>query len=225
VGVWSLDERAIARKMSALRDSWSSFSRDIAKVYLDGFGHPSLLSKTLVASLLREMFGDKQFRIADFGCGNGHMYASFKQAGLTCEYFGYDFSTSLLDAGRDRFLGDANAHFFEADIGNPGLTAEPCDVVLFSHVLEMLASPERSLLAARRTAPIVMIRFFEPPVGEYDVTEVLQLNVGDAASVPYLRRTISKDYYNLMLNKIDCRLVEVHQVDGDKDQVHLLRFG
>jgi SAM-dependent methyltransferase len=212
------------RHMSILKSSWSAISRDIAKVYLDGFGHPSPNSKTLVASLLRDIFGDKRFRIADFGCGNGHMYAFFKERGLTCEYFGYDFSTSLLEAGRERFPGDANAHFVEADIGNPDLAAEPCDIVLFSHVLEMVASPERSLIAARRTAPIAMIRFFEPPVSEYDVAEVLQLSVGGPATVPYLRRTMSKDYYNLMLNKAGCRSVEVHQVDGDKDQVHLLRF-
>jgi hypothetical protein len=89
----------------------------------------------------------------------------------------------------------------------------------------MLASPERSLVAARSLAPLVMIRFFEPPVAEYDVIELLQMSVGSQAStVPYLRRTMSKDYYNLILNKIGCRSVEVHQVDGDKDQVHLLRF-
>jgi SAM-dependent methyltransferase len=211
--------------MSILKNSWSAFSRDIAKVYLDGFGHPSPLSKTLVTSLLRDLFGDRRFRIADFGCGNGHMYAFFKDRGLACEYFGYDFSVSLHQAACERFLDDPYARFIEADIGDPNLIAEPCDIVLFSHVLEILASPERSLAAARNLAPLVMIRFFEPPVAEHDVTELLQMNIGsDARTVPYLRRTMSKDYYNLILNKIGCRSVEVHQVGGDKDQVHLLRF-
>jgi SAM-dependent methyltransferase len=211
--------------MSILKNSWSAFSRDIAKVYLDGFGHPSLLSKALVASLLKEIFGQRRFRLADFGCGNGHMYGFFKDRGLVCEYFGYDFSMSLFQAARERFADDPDARFIEADIGDLSLIAEPCDIVMFSHVLEMLASPERSLTAARDSAPIVMIRFFEPPVAEYDVTELLQMKVGDdAPTVPYLRRTMSTDYYNLILNKIGCRSVEVHQVDGDKDQVHLLRF-
>ncbi len=210
--------------MNVLKESWSAFSRDIAKIYLDGYGHPSLRSKALVASLLREIFGDRPFRLADFGCGNGQMYDFFKSRGLACEYFGYDFSDSLLDAGRVRFAGDANGHFVEADIGNPEPATEPCDVVLYSHVLEILPSPERSLIAARRTAPLVMIRFFEPPVSEYDLVEVKQLDVGPVATAPYLRRTMSKDYYNLILNKVGCRSVEVHQVDGDKDQVHLLRF-
>ena len=211
--------------MSVLKESWSAFSPEIAKIYLDGFGYPSSLSKTLVASLLREMFADRRFRIADFGCGNGHMCRHFRERGLDCEYFGYEFSASLLAAARERFAEDPNAHFIEADIGDHELIVEPCDVVLFSHVIEMLPSPERSLIAAKRTAPIIMIRFFEPPVAEYDLTELRQMNVSsDQRMVPYLRRTMSRDYYNLVLNKIGCRSVEVHQVDGDKDQVHLLRF-
>jgi SAM-dependent methyltransferase len=211
--------------MSVLKHSWSAFSRDIAKIYLDGFGHPSPRSKVLVASLLRELFGQGPFRLADFGCGNGHMYGFFKESGLACEYFGYDFSGSLFQAACERFAGDPHAHFVEADIGAPNLAAASCDIVLFSHVLEMLASPERSLIAATRTAPLIMIRFFEPPVAEDDVTELLQMNIGsEMTTVPYLRRTMSKDYYNLLLNKVGCRSVEVHQVDGDKDQVHLLRF-
>ncbi len=211
--------------MSVLKESWSAFSPEIAKIYLDGFGYPSPLSKTLVASLLREMFADRPFRIADFGCGNGHMCRHFRERGLDCEYFGYDFSVSLFAVARERFADDPKAHFIEADIGDHDLISEPCDVVMFSHVIEMLSSPERSLIAAKRAAPVVMIRFFEPPVAEFDTMELRHMNVdNDKRTVPYLRRTMSKDYYNLILNKIGCRSVEVHQVDGDKDQVHLLRF-
>ena len=210
--------------MSVLKNSWSSFSRSIAKVYLDGYGHPSEKSKFLVASLLREIFGKKPFRLADFGCGNGHLCELFMRRDLSCEYFGYDFSTSLLEAGRERYVGNSRVHFKEADISDPESEIEKCDIVLYSHVFEILQSPEKSLHAARRVAPLVMIRFFEPPVGAHDIVELRQMEVGDGASVPYLRRQISADYYNLILNKVGCRSVDVHQVDGDKDQVHVLRF-
>jgi ubiquinone/menaquinone biosynthesis C-methylase UbiE len=211
--------------VNLLKDSWSAFPHEIAKVYLDGFGHPSPHSKILVASLLREMFGRQPFRLADFGCGNAHMYGVFKERSLGCEYFGYDFSTSLFQAACERFADDPSAHFIEADIGDYDLIVEQCDIVLFSHVLEMLASPESALTVARRAAPLIMIRFFEPPVNEIDLVELRQLNTGTDNSVPYLRRTISKDYYNLLLHKIGCRSVDVHQVNGDKDQVHVLHFG
>jgi len=210
--------------MSLLKKSWSSFVPEIAKVYLDGYGNPSERSKVLVASLLKEQFGDKEFSLADFGCGNGHLCNFFRQSGLSCIYYGYDFSTSLLDAARERFSGDSNAHFLEADIEDPGLSVAQCDVTLYSHVLETLQSPQRSLVAARRTSPLVMIRFFEPPAGRYDTTELLQLNTGGASTGPYLRRTMSEAYYNLLLHETGCTSVDIHQVEGDKDQVHLLRF-
>jgi len=210
--------------MNLLKQSWSAFAPEVAKVYLDGYGHPSERSKVLVTSLLREQFGQKEFRLADFGCGNGHLANFFKQAGLACEYYGYDFSTTLLDAARERFSNDPKSHFLEADIEDPELSIAPCDVTLFSHVLETLQSPQKSLLAARRTSPLVMIRFFEPPTGRYDVTELLQLNTGGPSTGPYLRRTMSEGYYNLLLREVGCSSVDIHQVDGDKDQVHLLRF-
>ena len=108
--------------MSILKNSWSSFVPEVAKVYLDGYGHPSERSKVLVTSLLKEQFGEKEFRLADFGCGNGHLANFFKQAGLACEYYGYDFSTTLLDAARERFSDDPKSHFLEADIEDPELS-------------------------------------------------------------------------------------------------------
>jgi SAM-dependent methyltransferase len=211
-------------KMQVLKQSWSAFTPEIAKDYLDGYGHPSERSKQLVASLLKELFGGRRFRIADFGCGNGHLSAFFRSQGLACEYFGYDFSNSLLDAGRLRFAGDAETHFAEADIEDPGLVVEPCDIVVYSHVLETLQSPQRSLLAARKTAPLIMSRFFEPPIGEFDITELRWMDVGRAEKVPYLRRTMSRQYYNMILDQVGCKSVDVHQVDGDIDQVHVLKF-
>jgi SAM-dependent methyltransferase len=170
------------------------------------------------------MFGARSFRIGDFGCGNAHLYGFFKEHGLACEYFGFDFSTSLLAAARERYAGDGLAHFIEADIEDHQLDEVQCDIVLYSHVLEMLQSPQQSLMAARHAAPVIMVRFFEPPVGEYDVAAVRQLETGGPERVPYIRRTMSRDYWNLLLSKIDCQSVEVHQVDGDKDQIHILRF-
>ncbi len=210
--------------MSILKDSWSSFSREIAKIYLNGYGHPSEQSKALVASLLHQQFGKAAFRLADLGCGNGHLCDYFALRGLSCEYFGYDFSTGLLAAARERHAGRAHVHFAEADIEDPEAQLGQCDIVLYSHVLEMLQSPGKSLLVARRAAPVIMIRFFEPPVGEHDIVELRQMEVGQASAVPYLRRTMSADYYNLLLHKIGCRSVDVHQVEGEKDQVHILRF-
>src|ERR1700730_12516509 len=137
--------------MSILRKSWSSFTPEIAKVYLDGYGNPSERSKMLMASVLKEQFGGREFRLADFGCGNGHLCDFFRQAGLACDYYGYDFSKTPLEAAHERYAADLKAHFLEADIEDPELSITPCDVTLYSHVLETLPSPQRSLAAARNT--------------------------------------------------------------------------
>jgi SAM-dependent methyltransferase len=210
--------------MSVLRDSWSAFSKDVAKIYLDGFGSPSERSKLLTAVVLEDVFGKAPFRLADFGCGNAHLSAFFVKQGLSLRYDGYDFSSSLLDAARDRFSGSRLVNIMEADIEDPEFSGEPCDIVLFSHVLETLQSPQKALMAAKRLAPLIMIRFYEPPIGDFDVAEIRQLDVGGSETFPYLRRTISRGYYDFLLNSIGCTSVEVHQVGGDRDQVHLLRL-
>jgi hypothetical protein len=210
---------------SVAKDSWSAFSPDVAKVYLDGYGSPSEASKLLMGSVLGELFGKNTFRLADFGCGNGHLYGFFRGQGLNLHYTGYDFSTSLLDAARERYAGDPNAIFVEDDIQNPDFVAPPADIVLFSHVIEMLESPERALAASSKMAPRAMIRFFEPPADRYDTVELRRLDVGQGTpTVPYLRRSMSNDYYNLLLTKLGCVSVDIHTVEGDKDQIHILKF-
>ena len=178
-----------------------------------------------MASVLAELFGTAQFHVADFGCGNGHLYGFFAGRGLNLRYTGYDFSTSLLEAAHERYPGDDRVAFKEADIQNPGMEGAPADIVLFSHVLEMLECPGGALAAARRLAPCIMIRFFEPPAPRHDLVALRHMEVGsNQPQVPYLRRSFDIDFYDLLLIKAGCRSVDIHQVDGDKDQIHILNF-
>jgi len=210
---------------SLVKNSWSAFDAETAKVYLDGYGHPSERSKVLMASVLTELFGTQQFHLADFGCGNGHLYGFFRQRGLNLRYTGYDFSTSLLQAATEKYPDDDRAVFQEADIQDPEMSGATADIALFSHVLEMLECPGGALAAARRLAPRIMIRFFEPPAPRHDLVELRHMDVGpNEPKVPYLRRSFDSDFYDLLLIKAGCRSVDVHQVDGDKDQVHILNF-
>lgn len=40
-------------------------------------------------------------RLLDAGCGGGHLWHSFMKRGLAIEYFGLDYSPSLIDIGRE----------------------------------------------------------------------------------------------------------------------------
>ncbi len=211
--------------MSIAKNSWSAFDDDTAKIYLDGYGHPSERSKLLMGSILKELFGDTRFHLADFGCGNGHLCQFFRDQGLTLKYTGWDFSTSLLNAARARYAGSDDTVFVEGDIQDPDLQGEPADIVLFSHVLETLESPGASLAAARNMAPRIMIRFFEPPADRHDTAVLRMLDVGPGQKQePYLRRSFSTDHYDLLLHHIGCKSVDIHQVQSDKDQVHVVQL-
>jgi ubiquinone/menaquinone biosynthesis C-methylase UbiE len=210
---------------SIAQESWSAFDPQIAKIYLDGYGSPSGRSKILMASVLKELYSTRNFHLADFGCGNGHLYGFFRDQGLDLRYTGYDFSTALLQAAEERYPGDPNVSFQASNIQDPQMDGPPADIALFSHVLEMLESPGAALAAARRLAPRIMIRFFEPPVERHDLVELRHMEVGpNEPKVPYLRRCFADDFYDLLLTRAGCRSVDVHQVDGDKDQIHILNF-
>jgi hypothetical protein len=88
-----------------------------------------------------------------------------------------------------------------------------------------LSSPEGALQNAKRVADAIIIRFFEPPDGVDTVVEIGNLNVGDPSAPlnPYLRWTLGRDYYRLILAKLGVQRVDIYRTQT-KDQVHVLHF-
>jgi ubiquinone/menaquinone biosynthesis C-methylase UbiE len=221
--------------MSMLERSWGSFSERIAKRYLKTYGFPSETSKQLLGDVLEEMarkkfgLGKRELAILDLGCGNAQLYEYFRERELPCRYTGVDFSEPLLEVARETTAGDDRANFVHADVNDITCIDGLFDVVLYSHVMEILSSPERSLRHARALAPIVIIRFFEPPEFEEDTVELRELEVeedadGNSLKMPYLRRQMSRDHYRLILARLDCSQVDVYRDGSSKDQIHVLRF-
>lgn len=206
-----------------LARSWNALTPSRAREYLRTFGSPSESSKRLTSEVIAAV-GPRRPRIVDFGCGNAQILEHFRAHGPACDYTGLDISAPLLEAAAERFVGDEGAHFVMADVNDPVDVAGPFDVALYSHVLEIVSSPERSLRAARRLAPITVIRFFEPPVADVDVTELREMEIGDGTTVPYLRRTFAADTYRLMLHRLGVTAVDVYRDESSADQVHVLRY-
>ena len=98
------------------------------------------------------------------------------------------------------------------------------DVAIYSHVIEILSSPERSLLRAKTFAKRIIIRFFEPPEFDTDTVELREMDVGDGRTVPYIRRKMSREYYRFLLSKLGCISVDVYRDETAKDQVHVLYY-
>ena len=207
--------------MSNLSDSWNAFSPDIAKEYLKTYGHPSVSSKALLVDVLKQYTSAKENpRIIDLGCGNAQLGEFFLEKRFQCAYTGVDFSDVLLEVGRQAL---PQADFIKDDVNTLSQIEGRYDVGLYSHVVELLTSPEESLLAARKLCDLIVIRFYEPPEFESDSVELRWMEVGQDQQVPFLRRKMSRDYYRLLLTKIGCSRVDIFR-DASKDQVHVLSF-
>jgi SAM-dependent methyltransferase len=210
--------------MDIQQRSWGSLTRQRATEYLKTYGAPSVGSKQLLLEVIREQVADRPVSLIDLGCGNAQLYEFFREQELDCDYTGVDVSEPLLQVARSNHEADPHAHFVISDVNTLDGVAGRFDVAIYSHVLEILSAPERSLLAARALAGCIMIRFFEPPEAEHDLVEVRELETGDGGLVPYLRRTMGRDYYRLILSKLGCTRVDVYQDETAKDQVHVLHY-
>ena len=208
--------------MNLVNKSWGAFSPEVALAYLKTFGHPAQGSKLILLDILAKISNlQGNPSVLDLGCGNGQLYEYFKSHGLTCEYTGIDFSEILLSVARSR---NPEAKFIKGDINQLStLVNKKFDYIIYSHVIEMLESPELSLLEAKKVTDCVLIRFFEPPEFEVDTVELREMDLGKG-HVPYLRRKMSKSYYQLILANVGCRRVDVYRDNSSKDQVHVLYF-
>jgi predicted TPR repeat methyltransferase len=206
--------------VSFLERAWGSFSRERAAGYLTTYGHPSPESRAIVADILSRLAGKGEISLADLGCGNGGMSEYLRERRVRVRYTGVDFSEPLLQAARE---AHPDATFVQDDVEMLTNVQGPFDAVLYSHVLEMLGSPQASLQRAAQLARTVVVRFFEPPDGEVDVVEIREMDVGDRL-VPYIRRSMSRDYYRLILARAGCKAVEIYRCESAVDQVHILRF-
>lgn len=211
--------------MGFLEESWNAFSPEVSSAYLKSFGAPSQGSKTLLADVLLEIAAGRSLRLIELGCGNGQLAEYFQERGLNFTYLGVDFSVPLLDAGRQAFSNNPAVRFVQDDVQSLAAVTEKFDVAVYSHVLEMLSSPEASLAASRRIADRILVRFFEPPDAEATKVDILDLNTGkdEGRPVPYLRWTMGRDFYRLILARIGVKRVDVYRLP-EKDQIHLLHF-
>jgi 2-polyprenyl-3-methyl-5-hydroxy-6-metoxy-1,4-benzoquinol methylase len=174
----------------------------------------------LLSDILKTQF-DEGFKIVDLGCGNANLAEFLHGQGLQFAYHGVDFSEILLDAASAAY---PNGTYICDDVNKLTKVPTGFDVACYSHVIEMLPSPESSLMAASKIADKIVIRFFDPPEEREDWVELLEMDIGNDKKVPYLRRKMSLAYYQLILYKIGCKSVDIYYTDSDRDQIHILHF-
>jgi len=207
--------------MNILKKSWGSFSKKSAKIFLKGLGNGSENSIKIISEILKKF--DSKINVLDLGCGNGQLIQKLIDYGIDANFTGIDFSDSLL---KEAIVSLPNSNFISDDITKLSKVDTNFKIGIYRHVIEMLESPMESIINASKVCEIIIISFFEPPNFEFDSVEVKELIVDEdnQISAPYLRRKISKDYYNLILNKIKCKKVEKYLDEYSNDEVHVLYF-
>lgn len=90
--------------------------------------------------------------------------------------------------------------FICKDVNRVHLVSGRFDVGIYSHVVERLPSPESSL--------------FEPPAEGADWIELKDMDIGADKTVPYLRRKMSQNYFEMILEKIGCMQVDVYKTSA-----------
>ncbi|HKQ45301.1 MAG TPA: class I SAM-dependent methyltransferase [Rhizomicrobium sp.] len=212
--------------MNVLEETWNGFSDEIAGKYLKTFGAPSLDSKRILADILESYAHQRgTLKLIELGCGNGQLAEYFVQRGLNFDYTGVDFSRPLLAAARKTFESSQNVHFINGDVHNLADVSGTFDFAIYSHVIELLSSPEKSLRSSKRLARGIIIRFYEPPEADATTVELRNMEMGDSGAVPhpYIRWTMGRDFYRLILAQLGVKSVDIYRSEA-KDQVHVLHF-
>lgn len=205
--------------------AWNEVSPELSSEYLDSYGHPSTTSKILLSEVLRREFGNEP-RVLDVGCGNGQLLKTLRETCTGIEYTGIDISRNLLNAARRAHAGVAGAEWIHGELSDLVARGD-CryDGVIFSHVLEIVESPQRALVDASKLAEVILVRWFEPPDADSDVVELRKMALDRrGVEVPYIRWTMSRDYYHLCLRKIGALRVDVYRDESSVDQVHAIHL-
>lgn len=204
--------------MDILKKSWNNIPESISKEYLDGYGSPSISSRNLLIDLIQNISKKQSLKLIDVGCGNGNLLKYLKQNSINISYTGVDFSQPLIEAAKMLYPLE---NFILDDVSELSKIEDKFDIAVYSHVIEMLPSPEKALFQISNIAKTIIIRFFEPPEFEFDEVEIRTMNFGEE-NLPYLRRKMSKNYYQLILSKIGIKEVHVYNDLNSKDQIHIL---
>jgi SAM-dependent methyltransferase len=94
--------------------------------------------QTRFAQLLRVCEGDDDFSLNDYGCGYGALADYLREDGRRISYRGYDLSSEMLEAARERLAGPDTA--FVGDVAE----LQPADYTVASGIFNVKLETEAS---------------------------------------------------------------------------------
>ena len=201
-----------------LEASWSSIDISEAPHYLHYY--PKDTVKKLGEFINRKVF-DGVLRaspsLTELGCGNAQHFSLLNDM-CGVHYCGVDFSKNLCEAAVAAYGKENNFNILHRDIYE---TSYGDDIILISHLMELISSP--SLLLSKCQSKYIAIRWYEPPLFDHDIVELLPYaHPGSTEKAPFLRRKMGKGYYKYLLERHSLSLIEEHSGHNPKDVLHIL---
>ena len=189
--------------------SWSMIPKEKACQYLDYYPKNT---KEFIFKFLKTCAPPHSTKpnILDICCGNGVNYAILRNHFEDFKYQGIDCSPNLVEESLKKAGGDTRASFEVADCyeyldGHKGRY----DMTILFHIIECTESPDFLLGETLSVSKYVAIGWYDPPADRYDTSELMPTTYPeDIESAPYIRRKISIEYYRMLLDKHNARIVE-----------------
>jgi SAM-dependent methyltransferase len=195
-----------------MEHSWD-ISELLAKTYLHNY---SKNSKIVLSKLIYQKI--KNPNILDIGCGNAQIYPILKNKIINLTYTGVDFSKTLTDEAKKICI---NETIICEDINNYLLNIKKrFDISILCHMLECSESPDFLVSKAVNCSKYIAILWYDYPNYEYDSAYINDNSIVTNKHSPFIRRKISKDYLNMIINKNKLKLVYKFN-NTDKDVLEI----
>ena len=196
-----------------LKNSWN-ISERFAKDYLHNYPKTS---KQILAKNINTGF--KNPKILDIGCGNAQLYPILKNEIINLTYTGVDFSETLTNEAKK--ICD-NQNIICENMNTYLLNVkEIFDISILCHILECTESPDFLISKASQCSKFIAILWYDCPSYEYDSVQINDNSVVTDKYTPFIRRKISKDYLNMIINKNKLKLIfKFNNTDKDVLEIY-----
>ena len=192
-------------------NSWGSMSPQKAQNYLHYYPRQMKVAMSKFISSI-----SPQPRVLDIGCGNAQIYPILKQHNPNLQYTGVDITESLVNVAKG-VVGDGGTIIKDDIFKYVSNTTERFDVLILSHMLECIESPDLIMTKAAQISDYIAIHWFDTPKYDYDIVTIAHNPHSEDTFKPYLRRKMGRDYWQYLINKNN--LVLVHREASEENNV------
>lgn len=195
--------------------SWIDISNDKAQIYLHYYPKNT---KNHLSDFISKV--NSSPTVVDLGCGNAQIYPILKEKNPNLQYIGVDITENLLDVAKNVISIDdklVKQDIFEY-LSNLN---EKFDFLILSHMIECVESPDFIMSKASDKFEYIAVLWYDYPRYDFDSAFLAKNPHSEEDFKPFIRRKISKDYWNFILKKNNLKCVYSQNfTEGDAIEIY-----